>query len=214
MRARSFAAALFAASMLAGCASTDPIETGGVPSASSVVRIETDTGLGSGVYIGGGVVITAAHVVATSSGTIKLRSDDGDVQQGEVLWINQQYDIAAVRPANSKRFAAASLSCRTPSVGEEITAKGNPFGLKFITMRGYVASKPSEYSPSWKSAFIVDVSMASGMSGGPAYDQYGKVVGINVGVVDPHGNERGSTSGFAFVVPSNAVCGLLGREGV
>jgi S1-C subfamily serine protease len=54
--------------------------------------------------------------------------------------------------------------------------------------------------------------MASGMSGGPAYDQYGDVIGINVGVIDPHGEkDKASASGFAFVVPGSAVCGLLGR---
>ena len=197
--------AIAAAALLAGCAPTDSATRAG-----SAVRIETPTGLGSGVYIGNGVIITAAHVVDTAP-VVTLRSDAGDEQRGEVLWTNKQYDIAAVRPANSRRFAYAQLQCREPVVGEQLTAAGNPFGLKFITMHGYVAAKAAEYAPKWKTAFVTDISMASGMSGGPAYDADGGVIGINVGVADPHGGAQGATSGFAFVVPSSAVCSLLGR---
>jgi serine protease Do len=214
--------AIATAALLAGCAAnTDPIMTNAVTK-SSAVRIETPMGLGSGVYIGNGIVLTAAHVVADAPAAmvdgklagpavVTLRSEAGDVQQGEVLWVNTQYDIAAVRPANARRFKAAKLACRNVAVGETLTAEGNPFGLKFVTMHGYVAAEPTEYAPKWKSAFITDISMASGMSGGPSYDKSGEVIGINVGVVDPHGGSTGATSGFAFVVPSSVVCSLLGR---
>ena len=224
---RRFLAAtlLLAGTALSACA-VDHVVTSSVESASppagSAVRIETPTGLGSGVYIGNGVVITAAHVVAdapaamvdghlTGPAVVTLRSDAGDVQQGEVLWLNKEYDIAAVRPSNARRFKAASLACRTVEMGETIVAEGNPFGLQFITMHGYAAGAVTEYAPQWRAAFITDISMASGMSGGPSFDKYGEVIGINVGVVDPHGGAQGATSGFAFVVPSSAVCGLLGR---
>lgn len=212
--------AIATAALLAGCVNTGIQST--ATETSSAVRIETPMGLGSGVYIGNGIVLTAAHVVADAPAAmvdgklsgppvVTLRSDAGDVQQGEVLWVNTQYDIAAVRPTNSKRFSAAHLSCRTPDKGETLAAEGNPFGVAFITMHGYVASEPREFAPTWKSAFVTDISMASGMSGGPAYDQYGDVIGINVGVIDPHGGAQGATSGFAFVVPGSAVCALLGR---
>jgi S1-C subfamily serine protease len=212
--------AIATAALLAGCASSGIESNASV--ASSAVRIETPMGLGSGVYIGNGIVLTAAHVVADAPSAlvngslsgpplVTLRSSDGDVQQGEVLWINREYDIAAVRPSNARRFGAANLACRAPKVGEPLTAEGNPFGLSFITMHGFVAAAPTEYAPKWKSAFITDISMASGMSGGPSYDKSGEVIGINVGVVDPHGGAQGATSGFAFVVPGSAVCGLLGR---
>lgn len=215
--------AIATAALLAGCAPTDStIKAPAQGRAGSAIRIETPIGLGSGVYIGNDVVITAAHVVGnapadivdgkpTGLPVVTLRSDIGDAQRGEVLWVNKQYDIAAVRPADSRKFTEAALLCRAPVVGEPLTAAGNPFGLQFITVHGYVAAKPSEYAPKWKTAFVTDISMASGMSGGPAYDASGGVIGINVGVVDPHGGAEGAASGFAFVVPSSAVCSLLGR---
>lgn len=232
---RKFLAAtlLLAGTVLTSCA-VDPVGTSsltGADAAGSAVRIETATGLGSGVYIGNGLILTAAHVVADAThcqrrsfdsftakvcdpsfpAYVTLRSDVGDIQQGEVLWLNKQYDIAAVRPANPRRFSASALACRPVEMGEQITAEGNPFGLQFITMHGYAAGAVTEYAPNWKSAFITDISMASGMSGGGVYDAYGDVIGIGVGVVDPHGGPQGSTSGFAFVVPSSEICRLLGR---
>lgn len=225
--ARNIAGAtlLLAGTLLSACAvkvTLDPVKTYTVEVGGSAVRIETPVSIGSGVYIGNGMVLTAAHVVANAPApmvdgkvvgppVVLLRSDAGDVQQGEILWLNKEYDIAAVRPANARRFTAAALSCRAPTRGEEVTAEGNPLGLKFITMHGYAASEPSEYAPNWKSAFVTDISMASGMSGGPAFDKFGEVVGINVGVLDPHGGKDGATSGFAFIVPGDAICGLLGR---
>lgn len=224
---RILAATLFAASALTTLAVTG-CSTGvesNAPIAGSSVRIELPTGMGSGVYIGG-LIITAAHVVGdaprcNSAGecspdrlpTVKLISDLGDVQDGEVLWLNKAYDIAAVRPANAKRFTKATLACRDTIVGESLMAEGNPVGIPFLTFRGSVSGKPQEFLPNWKSAYVIDVTISSGMSGGPSYDDYGEVIGINVGVADPHGKQgEPASGGMGFAVPSSVVCELLGRS--
>ncbi|TPJ86973.1 MULTISPECIES: serine protease [unclassified Mesorhizobium] len=223
---RILAATLLAASALCvvGCATG--IQSS-APVAGSSVRIELPTSLGSGVYIGNGVIITAAHVVdgapqsrvevqpgVTISGpqTVRLISDQGDVQTGEVLWLNKEYDIAAIRPANARRFAAAGLACREPDLGEALVAEGNPAGVKFIQMHGYVSGDTRPFLPNWKSGFVTDMTVISGMSGGGVYDQFGAVIGITVGAFDPHG-QQGQTAqgGMGFAVPSKVVCELLGR---
>lgn len=228
---RILAATLLAASCLATVAATG-CATGvqsDVKPAGSSVRIELPAGLGSGVYIGHGVIITAAHVVGDAPRavigndqegkpiygppTVKLISDLGDVQTGEVLWINKVYDIAAVRPSNAKRFTAANLACRDAIVGEGIAAEGNPVGVQFITMHGYVSGEARELQPQWKSAFVTDMTTISGMSGGPTYDEFGEVIGITVGAMDPHGEVgKAASAGMGFAVPSSVVCGLLGRS--
>lgn len=197
--------------------------------AGSSVRIELPASLGSGVYIGGGLIITAAHVVVDAPravlGTdaagnpvlgapiVKIISDAGDVQDGEVLWVNRTYDIAAVRPSNQKRFTAASLACRDAIVGEEISAEGNPVGIQFITMYGHVAGVTREFAPNWKEAFVSSMTVISGMSGGATFDQFGQVLGITVGAMDPHGSANSANEGgLGFIVPSLTVCHLLGRS--
>ncbi|MBZ9984912.1 serine protease [Mesorhizobium sp. BR-1-1-8] len=224
---RILAATLLAASALCvgGCATG--IQSGAKP-AGSAVRIELAAGLGSGVYIGNGVVITAAHVVADApravlgsdgqggnvygAPTVRLISDLGDVQDGEVLWINKEYDIAAVRPTNSRRFTAASLACREPDLGEALVAEGNPAGVQFIQMHGFVSGDTRPFLPNWKSGFVTDMTVISGMSGGGIYDQFGAVIGITVGAFDPHGSQgQTAQGGMGFAVPSSVVCSLLGR---
>jgi S1-C subfamily serine protease len=179
--------------------------------AGSSVRIELPDGLGSGVYIGNGIVITAAHVVGNNA-SVKLISDIGDSQIGEVLWINKVYDIAAIRPANSRRFHAADLACREAIVGEPLVAEGNPVGVEFISMHGYVSGVAREFLPNWKSGFVTDMTVISGMSGGGIYDQFGEVIGITVGAMDPHGKAgEAAAGGMGFAVPSSVVCSLMGR---
>lgn len=225
---RILAATLLAASALTvvGCATG---VQSNAPAAGSSVRIELPAGLGSGVYIGNGVIITAAHVVDDAPRiaigtdgdgkqvfgppTVKLISDLGDVQNGEVLWINKAYDIAAVRPSNSKRFTTAALACRDAEVGEQLAAEGNPLGMQFITMHGYVSGAARDMTPMWKSAFVTDMTVISGMSGGGIYDDYGQVIGITVGASDPRGKQgEAAAGGMGMAVPSSVVCSLLGRS--
>jgi serine protease Do len=232
MRRMLAATLLLAGTALSACA-VDGVVTSGVQSqvkpAGSSVRIELVNGLGSGVYIGNGVIITAAHVVDSAirpvlerdadgkaavfgPPTVKLVSDQGDKQDGEVLWINKDYDIAAVRPTNERRFTAANLACREPALGEALMAEGNPVGVQFIQMHGYVSGEPRPFLPNWKSGFVTDMTVISGMSGGGIYDGTGDVIGITVGAFDPHSAQgQPAQGGMGFAVPSKVVCGLLGR---
>jgi S1-C subfamily serine protease len=210
MRAAHTAAAFSAALMLAACSApaTD------LKTASADVRFEVvkqlkdgpQAGVGSGVYIGNGIIITAAHNL-TDAVSFKIRSDAGDIQSGEVLWVNTDYDIAAVRPANAGRFKAAQLSCREPLLGEEISAVGNPVGIEFVTMRGYVSGGERAAAPQWKSVFITDLTTIGGMSGGATYSRAGELIGITVGTL----GFNAPAGGLGFAVPGSTVCRLLGR---
>ena len=179
--------------------------------ANPSVRIELGGDLGSGIYIGNGMVITAAHVVGDSP-TAKIKTDTGDEQTGDILWSNKDYDIAAIRVSNPERLIAAPLICRAPIIGEHVTSDGNPVGLDFVTMNGFVAAPARDFLPKWKSALILDMTVISGMSGGGVLDQFGEVIGITVGAVDPHSAVGfPAMGGMGMAVPSSGVCALIGR---
>lgn len=163
-------------------------------------------GVGSGVYIGNGVIITAAHVLDGAENLV-IKSEAGDVQAGRILWVNTDYDIAAVAPDNPDRFRVAHLACREPSIGENISATGNPFGLDFITMRGYVSGESRRFDGTWEHAFPADLTTIGGMSGGATYDEYGDVIGVTVGTL----SFNGPAGGLGVIVPGSIVCKLLGR---
>lgn len=205
---RALAATLMLATALAGCATKQHQISASVNAvAGSGVRIELANGLGSGVYIGDGIVVTAAHVVGDAK-RVTLRADDGKTQYGDVLWIDEDYDIAVVIPHVPDYFRPARLDCRTPKVGETVTAWGNPMGVEFITMHGYVSGDQRAAEPNWKSVIVTDMTTIGGMSGGPTYDKAGRVVGITVGVM----SLKGADGGLGFVVPAADVCKLLGRK--
>lgn len=219
MRARSIAAALIAASMLAGCASTDPIVTGGVPSASSVVRVDLlDGGHGSGVYIGNGIVVTAGHV-AKGQKTVVVKLDNGTVQSAEVVWVNEAYDVAALRPIRPSDMRASELSCRAPMRGEVVVTAGSPGSEDNLYIPGTIVGS-ERTSGNWKSVVVASMPATGGISGGAVFDAYDNVVGITVGGMlgVASYNEDGtfdlSQTGLSYIVPGNAICDLLGREGV
>lgn len=204
MRALLAAALLLAGTSLSGCATGVESQS---PKAGPAVRLELASGsLGSGVYIGNNMIVTAAHVVGDAK-SVKVKSDIGDIQDAQVLWRNTDYDIAAIWPANSRRFNEARLDCRVAAVGERISAAGNPLGAEFITMHGYVSGAARQAGDAWKEVLITDMTTLPGMSGGPVYSETGEVVGITVGTA----TTQNVPVGLGMAVPSSVVCSLLGR---
>lgn len=178
-----------------------------VPDAGSVVRIQFDSGShGSGVHIGDGFIITAAHVVMRETGTAVIDSS-GKNRGGEILWANGAYDLALVHVADAAGLAVSELSCDTPTdVGTFIEAVGDPLDMGAVRTRGYVASTVAKRAD-WTSAFVADITLAPGMSGGPAFDASGRIIGIVVGGAVA----LRSIVALSFIVPSATVCHLMGR---
>lgn len=172
------------------------------------VKILTVTGHGSGVHIGNGYIVTAAHVVSGAS-TVTLRLDDETEQPGEVLWFNTVYDVALIRTTDTLR--EAPLQCRIPKTGEMVRASGNPLTMEFISTNGRVAGVVREMGP-WKLAVPVDITILMGMSGGPVFDMRGNVVGINIGVAMAQLGFTPSLTGIGVIVPGKAICDLIARR--
>lgn len=177
------------------------------PQPSSTVKVIVDAGHGSGVHIGDGFVVTAAHVVGDKS-VVNLKLDSGGVQTAEVLWSNKDYDVALLRTKPTMR--ASQLSCRVASAGETIVARGNPASVEFVSAYGHVAGPERQFA-TWRRVLITDITTIPGMSGGGVFDERGEVVGIAVGVLVVPLGFAPSLTGFGTIVPSAAICDLLAR---
>lgn len=178
--------------------------------AGFTVKIETETGHGSGFHIGDGFIVTAAHVLKNAK-KITIKSDDGDERDGEILWVNETRDIGLVRVENPYRLKTANLSCRSPAANESISAPGNPMGLEFVTSHGHVAGTARQ-AGFWKSVFVTDMTVVPGQSGGPVVAANGDVVGVTVGVALFPLGFSASLTGFGYAVPALEVCNLLARK--
>lgn len=170
-------------------------------SAGATVKVITEGGHGSGVHIGSGLILTAAHVAELSQKP-KIKTDTGQEMDAEVLWMNAAYDVALLRFKEKAVIAVAKLSCRLPIVGEVILASGNPGPLEFVTTRGHVAG-PMTTAGAWTEVSVTDITVVSGMSGGPIFDADGYVIGITVAVLN--------AAPITLIVPGSTICLLMGR---
>ncbi len=174
---------------------------------TATVKVILKNGHGSGVHIGNGFVLTAAHVTGDTA-TVELKTKDGKTRPADVLWVNKTYDIALLR-TSPEILPAAHLDCRLVSDGTIIEAVGNLQKIEFVSAYGRIAGEPRAQGP-WKSVFVTDITTVQGQSGGPVFAD-GDLVGITVGVMAAQAGFSSSLVGFGFVVPSSDVCALLGR---
>lgn len=175
---------------------------------AATVKVMMKNGHGSGVHIGNGFVLTAAHVTGNAA-TVDLKTKDGKARPADVLWVNKAYDIALLR-TSPEMLPAARLSCKTAKDGDPIVAVGNPLKVEFVAAYGKIAGKPRAQDP-WKSVYVTDITTVMGQSCGPVFAASGELIGITVGVMGVPMGFSASLVGFGFVVPSADVCGLLGR---
>lgn len=98
------------------------------PLAISTVLLSSFDGTshGTGVHIGDGLILTAAHVV-DSVNTFSLTDSQRRKQMATVLWASKAYDVALVRVEDASGLATARLDCdHSPEVGDRVSAFGNP----------------------------------------------------------------------------------------
>lgn len=154
----AFALIIFVSASASSRVTPDPL--------GATVKIIADGGHGSGVHIGGGVIVTAAHVVGQSR-NVTFKTTDGLEFQAHVLATNTNYDVALLISDRFVHRASLPLSCADIPAGGSARLVGNPLGIDFVTMRGHVAGEPRALGP-WARVYVIDATAAPGMSGGPA----------------------------------------------
>lgn len=208
---RAFLVALFVLIAATSAAAYALLPPPNVPATeTATVKIQLESGHGSGVHIGDGFIVTAAHVVGDVK-EAQVKAKGGVLHKAEVLWTNKAHDIALLR-TSSAGLGVAHLSCRAVKIGDPIVAYGNPLKIEFVAAYGKIAGEPRETGP-WKSVYVTDITTVMGVSGGPVYAENGDLIGVTVGVMAAPIGFSGSLVGYGFVVPSTAVCELLGRVG-
>jgi S1-C subfamily serine protease len=205
MRGFLLLAAVFVVAIMAMQIRAGLSETPRIARAISTVLVSDDTGHGSGVHIGHGFILTAAHVVEDHE-DMTITDSLGHKQPGKVLWSNKPYDVALLHVDHTDADSTP-LNCTVhPKVGDAITAVGNPFSLGLMHSWGHIAAGVEERER-FRSAFLADMTIAPGMSGGGVFDKSGNLVGLSVAFV------TAGPFGYAisYIVPVSAACHLMGR---
>jgi len=178
--------------------------------AGDEIRKVSTQGLGSGVMIEGGLILTAAHVVQTAN-LVLVSFYDGQEIFGRVIGSSPQADVAIVRleslPKNIPELPLGdSDAVRT---GDDIIVVGAPFGLAYTLSKGIVSGRStldqSGSSLNEVEFFQTDASINQGNSGGPMFDMDGQVIGIVSSIL----TQSGGFEGIGFAATSNITRSVL-----
>ena len=174
----------------------------------SVVQIETDRGLGSGVVLdGAGDIVTNAHVVAGASRFV-VTDMHGRRHAATLRGSFRPDDVAVVHVADAGLRPATFADSSALRVGQLVLAIGNPLGLRSSATQGIVSATSRTASEgggvTLTSLIQTSAAINPGNSGGALIDLRGRVVGMpTLAASDPQ--LGGSAPGIGFAVSSNSV---------
>jgi S1-C subfamily serine protease len=122
---------------------TERIETLVQTAGRSITRISVvpagggeATVAGSGVVIGDGQVLTAAHLL-TNQGSVAVVSVGGQVTPAKVLGVDLETDLALLK-IDGVELAPAQLATRTLRVGKSVTAVASGSGNRAVVGAGVI----------------------------------------------------------------------------
>ncbi|GLY82988.1 S1C family serine protease [Actinoallomurus iriomotensis] len=180
----------------------------------SVVQINTDSGLGSGVvYDDKGDIVTNDHVVAGAQHLQVTSPSSKTPLPATLVGEFAANDLAVVRVRNAPLTRATFGDSGRLAVGQIVLAMGNPLGLSGSVTNGIVSALgrtvSSQREGSFPGATIAGAVQTSapinpGNSGGALVTLSNQVVGIpTLTVTDPQ--IGGAAAGIGFAIPSNTV---------
>ena len=191
---------------------TDPVAVVAATLAPSVIQVETNAGLGSGVVYADGLILTNNHVIAGAS-EIRVRTSDGLTFDAELLGADPRNDIAVLSIGPGSGLPVASLATDVDlSVGQVAVAIGSPFQLSQTVTAGIVSAvnRPVANEVGGFNAMIqTDAPINPGNSGGALADGSGRVIGINTSI-RTDGTSNGNL-GIGFAVPIDTAIGVADR---
>jgi S1-C subfamily serine protease len=148
----------------------------------AVVGIGRGWGLGSGVVIAEGIVLTSAHNLRGAEATVSFAH--GERQAGEVLGTDRDHDLAVIA-VETGDAAPVEWDPSVPAlpIGTSVVALANPGGRGLRATLGFVSSEGRSFrGPRGRRIENViehTAPLPRGSSGGPLLDSEGRLLGLN-----------------------------------
>jgi serine protease Do len=164
-------------------------------------RAPTQQSAGSGFFISAdGYIVTNNHVVENAE-SIKVVLKDESELDAEVVGRDEATDLAVIKvkgrrgPFPFVNFEGAGK----PRVGDWVITVGNPFGLGGTATAGIVSAYGRDIGETFVDYIQIDAPINRGNSGGPTFDVYGRVIGVNTAIFSP----SGGSVGIGFAIPAD-----------
>ena len=163
----------------------------------SVVGLGRGWGLGSGVVIADGQVLTAAHNLRREELTVVFA--DGSRETAELAGLDADLGLAVLSVATGDAPAVTWEPADEPGIGSAVVALANPGGRGLRATLGFVSSEARSFrgprGRRVRGAIEHTAPLPRGSSGGPLVDPAGNLLGINSIRLD---------GGLILAAPANA----------
>jgi putative serine protease PepD len=181
----------------------------------SVVQIEDQTGLGSGiVFDAAGDIVTNNHVVSGAK-SLTVTTSNGHRYPGKLVGSFPPDDLAVIKVSGAHLKPATFGDSSKLEVGDLTIAIGNPLGLQSSVTDGIVSAfreaVQEDNNVTLPSVIQTSAAINPGNSGGALVDIQSRVIGIpTLAATDPQLG-GGSAPGIGFAIPSNLVKDIAGQ---
>jgi putative serine protease PepD len=182
---------------------------------SSVVEIQDQKGLGSGIVLdSAGYIVTNNHVV-TGAKSLTVTTSDGKRYRAKLVGSFPPDDLAVIKVSGAHLKPATFADSSKLQVGHLAIAIGSPLGLRSSVTEGIVSGfrEAVQEDSNVTLPLMIQTSAAinPGNSGGALVDIQGRVIGIpTLAATDPQLG-GGSAPGIGFAIPSNLAKDIAGQ---
>lgn len=164
---------------------------------------------GSGFVVDAqGYIVTNNHVIDEAD-EIMVTFQDGTRLEATLAGRDPKTDLALLKVEPKKPLSAVELGDSDRArVGDWVIAIGNPFGLGGTATAGIISARGRDIqSGPYDDYLQVDAPINQGNSGGPIFDEGGRVIGVNTMIYSPNGG----SVGIGFAIPASTVAHVIGE---
>jgi serine protease Do len=154
---------------------------------------------GSGFFISpDGFIVTNNHVIDNAE-EIKVVLNNGKELKATLVGRDDGTDLAVIR-VEGHDYPYVNFEDRArPRVGDWVLAVGNPYDLGGTATAGIVSAYNRDIGEKFVDYIQIDAPINRGNSGGPTFDTYGRVIGVNTAIFSP----SGGSVGIGFDIPAD-----------
>ncbi|MET0293847.1 MAG: Do family serine endopeptidase [Phenylobacterium sp.] len=160
---------------------------------------------GSGFFIRpDGYIVTNNHVVENAEEITVVLKDERELK-AKVVGRDEGTDLAVIKVEGANFPYVNFENSARPRVGDWVITVGNPFGLGGTATSGIISAYGRALPGETFVDYIqIDAPINRGNSGGPTFDIYGRVIGVNTAIFSP----TGGSVGIGFAIPSEIADGI------
>jgi serine protease Do len=163
---------------------------------------------GSGFFItSDGYAVTNSHVTSDGN-SVEVQTDDEKTYKARVVGTDTKTDLALLKVDGRNDFPFVAFADGIPEIGDWVLAVGNPYGLGGTVTAGIISARGRDIGASPYDDFLqIDAPVNKGNSGGPAFNESGKVVGVTTAIYSP----SGGSVGIGFAIPADTAKSVVSQ---